>query len=122
MTDRRRATDPGPRSDDFKIGCVVGALSGVVGIFVATAALLILRPEWISREGDQTGTIVAGLAGGWAVALIAAVIAGLVLVAQMLGLERVRGRAPTRLNVVLIFIGPAVVAAITLWIAASVNR
>ena len=122
MTDRRRATDPGPRSDDFKIGCVVGALSGVVGIFVATAALLILRPEWISREGDQTGTVVAGLAGGWAVALIAAVIAGLVLVAQMSGLERVRGRAPTRLNVVLIFIGPAVVAAITLWIAASVNR
>jgi hypothetical protein len=36
--------------------------------------------------------------------------------------ERGHDRAPSRLSVALLFIVPAIVAAVTLWLAASVNR
>ena len=122
MTNRGRASPPGPRSDDFKIGCAIGGMSGLVGVAIGTVALLVLRPDWVASPGTGFGAIVAGLLGGWAVALASAVVAGLILVAVMSALERARGRAPTRLNVALIFVAPAAVAAITLWLAASVNR
>jgi len=45
-----------------------------------------------------------------------------ILVSAMSARERARGRAPTRLNVALIFVVPAAVAAVTLWLTASINR
>ena len=95
---------------------------GLVGVGVGTVALLLLHPTWIAREGDPLGTVVTGLVIGWVVAIAVAILANVILVSVMSALERARGRAPTRLNVALIFVVPAAVAAVTLWLAASVNR
>ena len=122
MTDRRRPPEQGSSSDDLTIGCLVGLVMGLVGVGVATVALVLLRPAWIAREGDPVGTVVAGLVIGWAVAIAVAIVANVMLVSVMTALERIRGRAPTRLNVALIFIVPAAVASVTLWLTASVNR
>jgi hypothetical protein len=114
---------PGPTSDeDVTIGCLVGLVMGLVGVAVGTVALVLLRPTWIARDGDAFGTVVVGLVIGWAVAIAVAIVANLILVSVMSARERARGRAPTRLNVALIFIVPAAVAAVTLWLTASVNR
>ncbi len=115
---------PGSNADDsdVTIGCLVGFAMGLVGAVVGTVVLLLLRPTWIAREGDAIGTIVAGLVIGWAVAIGVAILAAVMLVALMSARERVRGRAPARLNVALIFVVPATVAAVTLWLTASVNR
>ena len=114
---------PEPRSDEeVTIGCLVGLVMGLVGVGIGTVALVLLRPTWIAREGDPFGTVVAGLVIGWAVAIAVAILANIILVSAMSALERARGRAPTRLNVALIFIVPAAVAAVTLWLTASVNR
>ena len=114
---------PGSNADDsdVTIGCLVGFVMGLVGAVVGTVVLLLLRPTWIAREGDAIGTIVAGLVLGWVVAVVA-ILAAVTLVALMSARERVRGRAPARLNVALIFVVPATVAAVTLWLTASVNR
>ena len=122
MTDRRRPSEQGSSSDDLTIGCLVGLVMGLAGVGVGTVALVLLRPTWIAREGDPFGTVVAGLVIGWAVAVAVAILANVILVSVMSALERVRGRAPTRLNVALIFIVPAAVAAVTLWLTASINR
>ena len=87
-------------------GCLVGLVMGLVGVGIGTAALVLLRPTWIAREGDPFGTVVAGLVIGWAVAIALAVLANIIL----------------RLNVALIFIVPVAVAAVTLWLTASINR
>ena len=122
MTDRRRPPEQGSGSDDLTIGCLVGLVMGLVGVGVGTVALLLMRPTWIAREGDPLGTVVAGLVIGWAVAVAVAILANVLLVSVMSALERVRSRAPTRLNVALIFIVPVAVAALTLWLTASINR
>jgi hypothetical protein len=118
------ASKPGPDGDDadVAIGCLVGFVMGLVGAVVGTVALLLLRPTWIAREGDPIGTIVAGLLIGWAVAAGVAGLANVLLVALMSARERGHDRAPSRLSVALLFIVPAIVAAVTLWLAASVNR
>ena len=114
---------PGPRSDeDVSIGCLVGLVMGLVGVGIGTVALVLLRPTWIAREGDPFGAVVAGLVIGWAVAIALAILANVILVSAMSTLERARGRAPTRLNVALIFTVPVAVAAVTLWLTASINR
>jgi hypothetical protein len=107
---------------DFTAGCGVGCVMGLVGVTVGSVALLILRQAWIVREGDTIDTIVAGLAIGWFVAVAIAILANVILVAVMSAMERVRGHAPHRLNVGLLFVVPAVVAATALWLAASINR
>ena len=122
MTDRGRPSERGPSSDDLTIGCLIVLVMGLVGVGVGTVALLLLRPTWIAREGDPFGTVVAGLVIGWSVAIAVAILANVILVSVMSALERARGRAPTRLNVALVFVVPAVVAAVTLWLTASVNR
>ena len=81
MTERRRPSEPGTRSDDdVTIGCLVGLVMGLVGVGVGTVALLLLRPTWIAREGDPLGTVVAGLVIGWAVAIAVAILATVILV------------------------------------------
>ena len=117
-------SEPGPNADnsDVTIGCLVGFVMGLIGAVVTTVVLLLLRPTWIARESDPIGTIVAGLLIGWAVAIGVAILADVILVALLSARERVRGSAPSRLNVALLFIVPATVAAVTLWVTASVNR
>ena len=95
---------------------------GLVGAVAGTVVLLLLRPTWIAREGDQIGAIVVGLLIGWAVAIAVAGLANVLLVALMSRREPVTGRAESSLNVALAFIVPAIVAAVTLWLTASVNR
>lgn len=116
------SSKPGSNVDDsdVPIGCLVAFVMGLVGAVVGTVVLLLLRPTWIAREGDAIGTIVVGLLIGWAVAAGVASLAGVLLVALMSA--RARDRAPSRLNVALILVVPAIVAAVTLWLTASVNR
>ena len=105
---------PGPTSDeDVTIGCLVGLVMGLVGVGIGTVTLVLLRPTWIARAGDPFGTVVVGLVIGWAVAIAVAIVANLILVSVMSARERARGRAPTRLDVALIFVVPAAVAAVT---------
>jgi hypothetical protein len=124
MRDRPEDTPAGSDPDESQIGCIAGLLSGVIGDAIGTAALLVLHPDWLFGDGDPIVTIVAGLAIGWGVAVVVAMIAGLALVSLM---SAIAGRRPMdgatqRMNVVLIFVVPAIVAAGTLWLAASVNR
>lgn len=124
MTEGRQIPPPGSDPGEAQVGCVVGLLSGVIGDAVGTAALLVLHPDWLFGDGESIATIAAGLVPGWAVALVVAVIASLVLVRLM---SAIAGDSPVRgfaqqLNVVLIFVVPAVLAAGTFWWLASVNR
>ncbi len=121
-------TEPGevspPDPEDFRIGCVAGILSGVIGDAVGTAALIVFHPDWLFGTGDPIGRVVAGLAIGWAVALVIAVIAGMVLV-RLMSMRAGNGPASSgtaTFNVVMVFVVPAVIAAGALWIFASVNR
>lgn len=126
MTKPREVSPNGPDSGDseFTIGCLVGALSGVIGDAVGTGALLVLHPDWIFGEGRPLTTVLAGLVPGWAVGLVVAVLVGLLLIRLM---SRAAGDSPAtdeaaKRNVVLIFVVPALIAAGTLWFLASVNR
>ncbi|MEP6639747.1 MAG: hypothetical protein ABJC39_10400 [Chloroflexota bacterium] len=136
LSDRRgltRANVPlvhvAPLSSDagfFQVGCVVALLSAVVGDVVGTAALLVLHPEWLFREGDAIATIVGGLVTGWLVALVVAIIASLIVVGVglMSLIERMPrlSRSSGDIFLVLMIFVPAVIAAITLWFTASLNR
>jgi hypothetical protein len=124
MTEIEEITPPEPDSGEFRVGFVAGLLGGIIGDAVATGALILLHPDWLFGTGEPLGRILAGLAIGWAVALAIAVIAGLVLVRLMsMRAGDDPASSPTAsLNVVLIFVLPAVIAAGALWLFASVDR
>jgi hypothetical protein len=124
MTQIEEVTPPEPGSGEFRVGCVAGLLSGIIGNAVATAALIILHPDWLFGTGDPLGRIIAGLAIGWAGALVIAVIASLVLI-RLISLRAGDAPASSRtaaFNVVVIYVVPAAVAAGAFWLFASVNR
>ena len=106
------------------MGCVAGVLSGIIGNAIGTAALLVLHPEWLFGDGESILTIVAGLLPVWGIALALSALAGFVLVLLLSLITRGRRVSPSwqRLNVVLIFVVPAVIAAGSFWWLASVNR
>lgn len=120
----RQAPPDGSSDSDFAIGCVAGVVSGVIGDAVGTAALLVLHPDWLFGEGRSIVTIVAGLLPGWGIALVVAVVASLVLLRLLSAIagERRVPRSSQQLNVALIFVVPAVLAAVTLWWLTSANR
>jgi hypothetical protein len=124
MSDKRQVAPAGSDESELAAGCLAGVLGGVIGDAVGTAALLLFHPDWLFGQGDPIITIVSGLAIGWGVALVVAAIAGLALVSLMSAIARRRPMdgASQQMNVVLIFVVPAVIAAGTLWLAASVNR
>jgi hypothetical protein len=74
-------------------GRLVGLASALRGDLLGTGALLVLHPEWIFPAGEGLLASLVGLVIAWGVAVVVA----------------------------LIFI-PALTAAITLWLTASVNR
>lgn len=124
MTEMEELTPPEPDSGEFRVGCVAGILSGIIGNAVATGALILVHPDWLFGSGEPLGRIIAGLAIGWAVALVIAVIAGMVLV-RLMSMRAGDDRASSRsaaFHVVVVFVVPAVIAACALWLFASVDR
>lgn len=116
----------GSDSGYAQVGWVVAPLSALIGDALGTIALLFLHPDWLFGRDEPIATTVIGLLGGWVVAVIVAVIASLVVVGLgvMSVVERVPrlSRASGDIYLALMILVPAVVAAVTLWIAASANR
>jgi hypothetical protein len=108
------------------VGCVVGLVSALAGDLLGTAALLVFHSEWIFPEGEALVASLVGLVIAWGVAIVVALIVSLVGVGfgVMSLLERVPGanRSLGDIFLVLMIVIPALAAAITLWLTASVNR
>jgi hypothetical protein len=112
-------SDPGYAQAGF----LIAGLGGLIGNGMATVALVLSHPDWIDRGG--AGAAVVGLAIGWFVALVIAVVAGFIVavaITSVFDRSQRTERHSVPLYYVALFSVPLVVAAATLWLLASVNR
>jgi hypothetical protein len=96
-----------------QIGCVLAMLSAVVGEVVGIAAILLFQPGRASVHGAVIAFVAAAFIVPWATGDLVPALAG------RIGRFRTNAEA---VGIVWLLVAPAVAAATTMWLIASIDR